>query len=175
MGTHVIVGAGPVGSGTAQRLADTGHHVKVVTRSGSGPQDHRIECVAADAGDADALAKLCAGADAVYNCANPPYHQWATAWPPLANSFLGAAEDSGAKLVTMSNLYVYPAGSSPMRPDTPLDPPSKKGAIRAAMWNGAGRARGGPPASNRGPGLGLLRSRRGTERSTSATVSCPRR
>ncbi len=162
MGTHVIVGAGPVGSGTAQRLAAMGHDVKVVTRSGSGPSGTGIECLAADATDSDALAKLAAGADTLYNCANPPYDQWATTWPPLAESFLSAAEASGARLVTMGNLYVYPAGSSPMSATTPLDPPSKKGAIRATMWrealaaNDAGRIQAAEVRASDffGPGVG---------------------
>ncbi len=132
--THVIVGAGPIGSGTARRLADAGHQVIVVTRSGSGPEHPGIELVAADAADQARLAKIAAGAHAIYNCANPPYHRWATDWPPLAASLLGAAEATGARLVTMSNLYVYAADSSPMRTTDPLDPPSKKGAIRAQMW-----------------------------------------
>ncbi len=37
MGTHAIVGAGPVGTATALSLVDSGHEVVVVTRSGSGP------------------------------------------------------------------------------------------------------------------------------------------
>ena len=45
MGLHVVVGAGPVGGGTAERLAAAGHDVRVVTRSGGGPDDARIERV----------------------------------------------------------------------------------------------------------------------------------
>ena len=37
MALHVIVGAGPVGSAAADHLADAGHRVRVVTRSGGGP------------------------------------------------------------------------------------------------------------------------------------------
>jgi nucleoside-diphosphate-sugar epimerase len=135
--THVIVGAGPIGSGTALRLAQAGHRVIIVTRSGSGPERADIELVAADAADQARLTEIAAGADAIYNCANPPYHRWATDWPPLAASLLGAAETTGARLVTMSNLYVYAADSSPMRASDQLDPPSKKGAIRVQMWRDA--------------------------------------
>lgn len=135
--THVIVGAGAIGNGTARRLADAGHRVIVVTRSGSGPDHANIELVAADAADQARLAEIAAGAHAIYNCANPPYHRWATDWPPLAASLLGAAETTGARLVTMSNLYMYAADSSPMRTSDPLAPPSKKGAIRAQMWSEA--------------------------------------
>jgi nucleoside-diphosphate-sugar epimerase len=135
--THVIVGAGPIGSGTALRLADAGHRVIVVTRSGSGPEHPSIELVVADASDQARLTEIASGAHAIYNCANPPYHRWATDWPPLAASLLGAAETTGARLVTMSNLYMYAADSSPMRSSDPLDPPSKKGAIRVQMWSEA--------------------------------------
>jgi Trk K+ transport system NAD-binding subunit len=39
MGTHVIVGAGSVGTAAERRLVDLGHEVvMVVTRSGSGPE-----------------------------------------------------------------------------------------------------------------------------------------
>ena len=37
MSLHVIIGAGPVGSATALRLAAAGQHVRVITRSGTGP------------------------------------------------------------------------------------------------------------------------------------------
>jgi nucleoside-diphosphate-sugar epimerase len=131
---HVVVGAGAVGSGVAVRLAAAGHTVKIVTRSGTGPEAPGIEHIAADAGDQRRLAEIADGAHAIYNCANPPYHRWAADWPPLAASMLGAAEASGARLVTMSNLYGAAADSSPMCATDPLDPPSRKGAIRVQMW-----------------------------------------
>jgi 2-polyprenyl-6-methoxyphenol hydroxylase-like FAD-dependent oxidoreductase len=37
MGTHLVVGAGPVGIETACLLARSGHDVIVLTRRGSGP------------------------------------------------------------------------------------------------------------------------------------------
>lgn len=131
---HVVVGAGAVGSGVASRLAAAGHTVKIVTRSGAGPEAPGIEHIAADAGDQRRLAEIADGAHAIYNCANPPYHRWAADWPPLAAALLGGAEASGARLVTMSNLYGAAANSSPMGATDPLDPPSRKGAIRAQMW-----------------------------------------
>ncbi len=111
--------------------------MKVVTRSGSGPRHAGIELIAADAGDRHRLTAIAAGAEAIYNCANPPYHRWATDWPPLAASMLGAAETTSATLVTMSNLYGYADNSSPMKATDPLTPSSKKGAIRVGMWNEA--------------------------------------
>jgi len=83
---HIVVGAGATGSATAKLLAETGAHVTVVTRSGSGPDHERITLVAADASNPSGLTRLSQGAHAIYNCANPPYNKWASDWPPLAAS-----------------------------------------------------------------------------------------
>ena len=56
----------------------------LVTRSGSGPDGPGITRVAADASDPFALAEAAGTADALYNCANPPYHRWPELWPPMA-------------------------------------------------------------------------------------------
>ena len=137
MGLHVIVGAGWIGGGTASRLAEAGHQVRVVTRHGQGPSHPNIECVAADATQPGALAPPAAGADAIYNCANPQYGRWAADWPPLASALLDAAEQSGAVLVTMSNLYGYGPVDHPITEDDPLAATFVNGRIRAQMWNDA--------------------------------------
>jgi nucleoside-diphosphate-sugar epimerase len=134
---HVIVGAGAIGTATARLLAERGEHVRVVTRSGGGPDVGGVERVAADATDTERLAELTKGAEALYNCANPRYDRWPVDWPPLAASFLAAAEASGAVLVTVSNLYGYGPVDGPMTEDLPLAAPGTKGRIRARMWEDA--------------------------------------
>ena len=145
-GSHLVVGAGVIGGRVARLLAERGERVLVVSRSGSGPAG--ITCVAADAADADAMARLAEGAAVIYNCVNPPYHRWPTDWPPIAASVLGAAERSGAVLVTLSNLYGYgpaprsPQGSGydeahPMTEATPLAATGRKGRVRARVWQDA--------------------------------------
>ena len=86
MSLHVIIGAGPVGSATAARLAGQGEKVRVLTRSGAGPDAGGVETIAVDATDTERLADLAAGAAVLYNCASPPYHRWPQEWPPLASS-----------------------------------------------------------------------------------------
>ncbi len=137
MTKHMIVGAGPIGSGTASLLAERGDQVTLVTRSGSGPLMAGITRVKADGADTAALTDLAAGAVAVYNCASPADHRWATDRPPLAQSLLSAAQRSGAVLVTASNLYGYGRVSAPMTETTPLNPQGPKGAVRARMWRDA--------------------------------------
>jgi nucleoside-diphosphate-sugar epimerase len=134
---HVIVGAGPVGTATANLLAERGEKVRVVTRSGRGPVHPAIELVAADATDAARLSGLASGAAVLYNCANPQYHRWPTDWPPLASALLTAAESSGAVLATASNLYGYGPVDAPITAQTPLAATHPKLRIRADMWREA--------------------------------------
>ncbi|MEV7007824.1 NAD-dependent epimerase/dehydratase family protein [Streptosporangium sp. NPDC051022] len=137
MGKHVIAGAGQVGSRVARLLAEQGHEVVLLSRSGSGPDAPGIRRVVADVADQARLTELTRGADALYNCVNPPYPRWAQDWPPMARSLLAAAETTGAGYVILGNLYVYAAPDRPMREDDPLTPPSAKGAIRVRMWREA--------------------------------------
>jgi nucleoside-diphosphate-sugar epimerase len=161
MSLHVIIGAGPVGSATALCLAAEGHQVRVITRSGTGPDADGIEKVAADAADPGRLSRLTAGAAVLYNCASPPYHRWPQDWPPLAASVLAAAEHAGAVLVTMSNLYRYGPVAHPITERDPLAAAGPKGQVRAAMWtqtlaaHQAGRVRAAEARSSDffGPGV----------------------
>jgi nucleoside-diphosphate-sugar epimerase len=133
-GTHLVVGAGEVGSQVASLLADAGLDVVLVTRTGSGPGLSGIRRVAADARSTDALLAAAPDAVAIYNCANPQYTEWPKDWPPLATSFLRYAEKTGAVLATCSNLYVYGPVTIPMTEDLPLNTQGIKGRIRAQMW-----------------------------------------
>jgi nucleoside-diphosphate-sugar epimerase len=135
MDLHVVVGAGPVGTATARLLMERGHQVRIVTRSGSGPEG--AEHVAADAADAARLADLAEGAVAIYNCVNPTYSRWEQDWPPIAAALLHAAESSGAVLATVGNLYGYGRVDAPMTEQTPLAATGRKGQVRNAMWRDA--------------------------------------
>ena len=137
MGRHVIVGAGPVGTATAHALVAAGHEVTLVTRSGSGPEGSGLTRVAADASDPFALAEAVGAADALYNCANPPYHRWPELWPPMASSMLEVATRADAVLVIMGNLYGYGPVDHPMTEHDPLATTGTKGRIRVAMWEEA--------------------------------------
>jgi nucleoside-diphosphate-sugar epimerase len=135
MSLHVIVGAGPVGTATARLLTARGEQVRVLTRSGRGPEG--VECFAVDATDADALIKHTEGAVALYSCAGPAYHRWSTDWPPLGTALVRAAEVTGAVLVTTGNLYGYGKVDGPITEDLPLRPNTVKGQVRAKLWTDA--------------------------------------
>jgi nucleoside-diphosphate-sugar epimerase len=133
---HLVVGAGPIGTATAARLAAAGESVTLVSRSGRGAAPG-ITAVGADASSTARMSELAAGAVAIYNCANPAYHRWPTDWPPIANALLSAAQTSGAVLATVSNLYGYGPVSGAMREDLPLAARGPKGRVRAQMFHDA--------------------------------------
>ncbi len=146
-GTHLVVGAGEVGSAVARVLADAGADVVLASRSGRGPVDARITRVRVDASSIDELIAAAPAAAVIYNCVNPEYTRWTTDWPPMAQAFVDYAERTGAVLATVSNLYGYGPVDVPMTEDLPLAAAGEKARVRVRMWqdakaaNDAGRIR----------------------------------
>jgi nucleoside-diphosphate-sugar epimerase len=134
MSLHVVVGAGPVGSAVARLLADRGDRVRLVTRSGSGPEHPGIDRQRGDATDPEALARQASGASVLYHCAQPAYHRWLTEFPPLSAAILRAAEMTGAVLISAGNLYGYGLATARITENLPVRPNSAKGRIRAGLW-----------------------------------------
>ena len=134
---HVIVGAGPVGTATANLLADRGEQVRVITRRGTGPERAGVERAAADATDAARLSELTKGAVALYNCASPPYDQWFTDWPPLHHAILRAAEENSTVLASACNVYGYGPVDGPITDTTPLAATQPKLKLRATCRRAA--------------------------------------
>ena len=135
---NVIVGSGPIGSGIASLLASRGTQVRMITRSGSGPEHALVERVAADASDAHRLTALSADADVIYNCANPKYTEWERLWYPMNDAMIAAAKAAGAVYAITGNLYGY--GKQPgghMDENTPLTAVGRKGKVRIKMWRDA--------------------------------------
>jgi len=131
---YVIVGAGPVGSAIARQLAARGDQVRLITRSGSGPEHPGIQRLRADATDPEALARHTSGASVLYHCAQPAYHRWVAEFPPLGAAILRAAEMTGAVLVSAGNLYGYGLVTGSITEDLPVQPNSRKGRVRAGLW-----------------------------------------
>ncbi|WP_345217051.1 NAD-dependent epimerase [Georgenia halophila] len=65
------------------------------------------------------------------------YQHWERQWPPLAASLLRAAEDTGAVLTVMGNLYGYGPVDGQITRDLPLSAPGHMGRLRARMWQEA--------------------------------------
>jgi nucleoside-diphosphate-sugar epimerase len=133
--THVVFGSGQVGPHLATHLAGQGKRVVVVKRSAGGvPDGVRLE--RGDATDATFCTAVCQGADVVYHCMNPGYdaREWGDLLPRFMDNLVRAAGRAGARLVVLDNLYMLgkPNGR-PLDEDTPMNPCSRKGEVRARV------------------------------------------
>ncbi|MEB8339541.1 NAD-dependent epimerase/dehydratase family protein [Streptomyces endophyticus] len=137
MGGSVVIGAGATGVATARQLADSGNRVRLITRSGSGPDYPGIERIALDAGRTDELAEALAGATTVFNAAMTAYQTWPETMPPLFASILAATERAGADYVMLGNHYGYQQTTGPVTERTPMAPHTRKGRVRAELWRQA--------------------------------------
>jgi nucleoside-diphosphate-sugar epimerase len=139
MTTHVILGAGSIGTGIARLLTARGEPVRMITRSGSGPDHPLVERVAADASDAGRLVELTRGAEVIYHAANPPsYTDWERMLPPLQTAVIAAAERNDAVLALTGSLYAYgPQPGGRMDERTPMTATGRKGRLRKRLWEQA--------------------------------------
>lgn len=133
---HVIFGTGALGKWTARELVKQGKQVRMVSHSGKA--DPRIpkgvEIVAGDAYDTKHNIEITKGVTAVYQCAQPQYHEWAEKFPPMQKAILDAVSANGAKFIVGDNLYMYgDTNGQPIREDLPYQPHTKKGKVRAEM------------------------------------------
>jgi nucleoside-diphosphate-sugar epimerase len=130
---HVIFGTGPLGTATAHALLARGHHVRMVNRSGRATVPTQVSVARGDAYDPQTVQTLTSGATAVYQCAQPAYHQWVEHFPPLQASIIEGVAASGAKLVVAENLYMYGEVSGPIHEGLPYSATTRKGTVRAQM------------------------------------------
>jgi nucleoside-diphosphate-sugar epimerase len=137
MTTHVIVGRGATASKTALLLAEDGERVRMISRTGGGPDHPLVERIAADATDPDRLTELTEGADTLFNTAAPAYHLWPAQFPILSASLLSAVKRTGVEYVMLGNLYAYGLVAGPIAPDFPLAATGPKGRARARVWEEA--------------------------------------
>jgi nucleoside-diphosphate-sugar epimerase len=131
---HVIFGTGAVGCWTARALKARGLPVRAVNRSGIRPGllPGDVELAACDLSDPAQAVAAAAGASVIYQALNPPYHRWHELFPALQSAALAAARATGARYVSVENLYMYDS-SRPMTEDSPVAPRSRKGELRARM------------------------------------------
>ena len=141
MSVYVVVGAGPVGRETARLAAEEGHDVVLTSRTAGSIQAGPVRTVSADATDWAQLARISKGADVIFMCAMAPYHRWPAEFFPILDGTVKAAETVGARLVVLGNLYGYGENAAtPVSPALPLDPTTRKGAVRTIMWQRAAAA-----------------------------------
>jgi nucleoside-diphosphate-sugar epimerase len=131
---HVIFGTGAVGLATLDALQRRGETARMVNRSGHAAVPGDVEVVGGDASDPSFTTAVAQGASVVYQTLNPPYHQWTSLFPALQAGVLAAAAATGARLVSMENVYLYgrPAGQ-PLTENRAHSAHTTKGQLRGRM------------------------------------------
>lgn len=135
-GLFVVTGAGPVGWTVAEQLAAAGNRVRVLTRSGSGPDNPLVQKQAADVSDPAGLGDLFRGATAVFHCIHGSRYSakvWAAELPGAEQAVLAAAGEAGAVVVFPESLYSYSEPGRTMTEEGPREAQGGKRGVRAAL------------------------------------------
>ncbi|NNN03018.1 MAG: NAD-dependent epimerase/dehydratase family protein [Acidimicrobiaceae bacterium] len=145
---HVVCGFGQVGRALVVQLVSEGKSVRVVTHHQPSAPPNGVEIRVADVTDEAAARRAASGASVIYQCLNAPYTQWPTLFPPLQKGVIAAAQQTGALLVSLENVYGYgPTDGRAMTEELALHSTTTKGRARAAMteqlfrYSDAGRIR----------------------------------
>jgi nucleoside-diphosphate-sugar epimerase len=95
------------------------------------------EIVSADLSDKEQAIRAVAGASIAYLLVglNYDHKTWAEMWPRIMANTIEACKRASAKLIFFDNVYMYGKVCGPMTEETPFNPCSKKGEIRAKIAN----------------------------------------
>lgn len=133
---QTILGAGgAIGGQLAKELPRYDPVIRLVSRH---PQKVNAsdELLAGDLLDPELADQAVAGSDIVYLTAglDYTYKVWKEKWPVIMSNAIAACEKHDAKLVFFDNVYMYdPAYLNNLTEETPVNPPSKKGKVRAQI------------------------------------------
>ncbi len=133
---HVVTGAGPVGSTIAQKLADAGRQVRLLTRSGSGPDHPLVERRRVDVSRPEELAEAFEGAVAVHHCIHGSAYDaraWRAELPRAEKAVLEAAGRVGAVVVFPESLYSYGPVDGAITETTPRTATRGKLGVRTEL------------------------------------------
>ena len=133
---QTILGAGgAIGMELARALREYTDDIRLVSRTPKkvNPGD---EIISADLVNGPAVQKAVEGSAVVYLTAGLKYDQtvWKKKWPVIMSNVIKACVAHKAKLVFFDNVYMYDKEFIPhMTEETAVNPPSRKGKIRASI------------------------------------------
>jgi nucleoside-diphosphate-sugar epimerase len=136
MNIHTIFGAGgAVADQLLPVLLSNKEKVRLVSRSAK--QIDGVESVAADATNYQQTLQAIKGSAVVYLLIGLPYDVriWRAQWPVIMTNVINACKETGAKLIFFDNVYMYGKVNGWMTEETPFNPCSKKGEVRAGIAN----------------------------------------
>jgi nucleoside-diphosphate-sugar epimerase len=134
MNIHTIFGAGgAVADKLLPVLLTNQEKVRVVSRTAKHIAG--VETVAADATSYEQTLQAIKGSSVVYLLIGLPYDVriWSAQWPVIMTNVINSCKETGARLLFFDNVYMYGKVNGWMKEETPFNPCSKKGEVRAAI------------------------------------------
>jgi nucleoside-diphosphate-sugar epimerase len=132
---QTILGAGgAIGTELVKELARSRQPVRLVGRNPKLVQG-ATEAVSADISNLDQTIGAVVGSTVVHLVVGLKYDVsvWRELWPRIMGNAIESCKRANAKLIFFDNVYMYGKVSGPMTEDTPFNPCSKKGEIRAQI------------------------------------------
>lgn len=132
---HTILGAGgPVANALALELIKNNNQVRLVSRRPVSISEQATWMKADLLNSAEVLAAA-KGSEVIYLCAGLKYDKevWKEQWPVIMENVINATKESGARLIFFDNVYMYGRVQGPMTEETPYNPSSVKGEVRAKI------------------------------------------
>src|SRR5579864_461668 len=132
---QTILGAGgAIGAELVKELAHTGQPVRLVGRNPKQVPG-ATEALSADISDRDQTIRAVSGSTVVHLLVGLKYDHrvWRELWPRIMSNAIEACKRANSKLIFFDNVYMYGKVTGPMTEETPFNPCSKKGEIRAKI------------------------------------------
>jgi nucleoside-diphosphate-sugar epimerase len=132
---QAILGAGGViGDELAKNLTAYTERIRIVSRNPKKVNDSD-ETFAADLTDPNQVSEAVKGSEVTYLAVGLKYEIkiWRELWPKIMSNTIAACKKHQSKLVFFDNVYMYGKVDGIMTEETPVNPCSKKGEIRAQI------------------------------------------
>lgn len=134
MKLHTILGAGgAVSNQLLPVLLKNNEKVRLVSRRAQPIAN--VEAVVADITDYQQTLNAIKGSSVVYLLVGLQYDikVWRESWPKIMTNVINSCKETGSKLIFFDNVYMYGKATENMTEETPFNPCSKKGEVRAAI------------------------------------------
>ena len=131
---HIILGAGgAIGNTIVNELKSKGEKIKLVSRSGKSANG--VETARADLTNKDETKNVIEESSIVYLVVGLPYDYsvWEKQWFNIMQNVVESCKEKNARLIFFDNIYSYGKVDGPMTEETPYNPCSKKGELRAGL------------------------------------------
>ena len=132
---QTILGSGGIiANHLATSLPSYTEKIRLVSRNPKAVNGSE-ELVPADLTSAEQVMKAVKGSEVVYLTAGLQYNIkiWQQQWPVVMQNVINACKENNAKLVFFDNVYMYGKVVEPMTEETPFNPCSRKGEVRAKI------------------------------------------